>query len=305
MTVGRQRDNDLSLADEGISHRHCELVSERGFFVVRDLGSQNGTFVNERRVGEARLRDGDAIRIGKTRIRVALEGDVRRPDRRSPARALGVVLGLLAAGAVWFWLGHKQQAMRAAYAAALRDQLGGEACAAPQFQELEAADAKLAGRSFALALGKAGVQLSKEDLALDRELQAIYRRKLAPSEAAYRALVAVQEQRRGAAEKLARAGQRLWTARGRKTAAWIDGLLQERVRAVDQLSQAVRQIGDDTAQLTASVDALLAPKPDPQTAERLRSFRFRADLRAARAACEEKEARTAAGLAGALMALSE
>jgi hypothetical protein len=305
MAVGRERDNDLSLADEGISHRHCEFVSERGFFVVRDLGSQNGTFVNERRVSEARLREGDAIRIGETRILLEMQGDVRRPDRRSRARPLGVVLGLVAAGAAWLWLGHEQQAMRAAYAAALRDQLAGEACAAPQFQELEAADARLAGRSFALTLGKGGVQLSKEDLALDRELQSIYRRKLAPSEAAYRALVGAQEQRRSAAEKLARAGQRLWTSRERKTAAWIDGLLQERARAVDQLLLAVRRIGDDTAQLTASVDALLATKPDPQAAEHLRSFRFHADLRAARAACEEQEARVTAGLAGALTALSE
>jgi hypothetical protein len=68
---------------------------------------------------------------------------------------------------------------------------------------------------------------------------------------------------------------------------------------------AVRRIGDDTAQLTASVDALLATKPDPQAAEHLRSFRFHADLRAARAACEEQEARVTAGLAGALTALSE
>src|SRR5438132_11747125 len=52
IAVGRKRDNDLSLSDEGVSHQHCEFVSDQGFFVLRDLGSQNGTWLNDRRVGE-------------------------------------------------------------------------------------------------------------------------------------------------------------------------------------------------------------------------------------------------------------
>jgi FHA domain len=302
MTVGRARDNDLSLADEGVSHRHCEFVAEQGYLLVRDLGSQNGTWVNERRTPQMRLRDGDEVRIGATRLGISLQGEVRRPERRRRGRALGIFLGLAAAGAVWLGLARRQDSMRAAYAAALREQVAGDVCKAPQFDALDAAAAELKGRSFALTRG---VKLSKEDEALDRELNAIYRRRLALCEEAYRALVTAQEERRQAVEKLSRKGARLWTAGGRRTAAYVDGLLQERTQAVDDLMAAVKQVGDDTAQLTASVDALFIPAPDAQTAEHLQTFRFRTDLRAARAACDQKAARVEAGLFGALTALGE
>ena len=303
-TVGRARDNDLSLADEGVSHQHCAFVAERGFLVVRDLGSQNGTWVNERRAPEARLRDGDVVRIGKTRISIALGGKVKRRLRRRSLRAAGVLLGLAAAGAAWLFLAQRQEAMRAAYAAALRGELG-EVCKAQPFDALDLTEAELDGRSFALTLGKDGVKLSREDAALDRALVQIYRRRLLLCEEAYRALAGAQEQRRESIEKLSRQGARLWTARGRKTAAFIDGVLRERAQAVDELLQSVKQLGDDTAQLTASVDAVLLPQPALQTAEHLKAFRFRTDLGAARATCEEKSARAEAGLAGALSALSE
>ena len=302
--VGRGRDNDLSLADDGVSHQHCEFVAEQGFLVVRDLGSQNGTWVNERRASEARLRDGDGVRIGNTRIHVALEGKVKRPARRLPWRALGVLFGLAAAGATGLWFWQRQEGMRAGYATALRAEAA-DVCNAPPLDALEATYAQLAGRSFAFTLGKGGVQLSREDAALDRALVEIYRRRRALCEEAAQALALAQQQRRASIEKLSRQGARLWTAQGRKTAVFIDAALEERAQAVDELLEAVKQLGDETARLTAAVDALLAPQPDLRTAEQLKAFRFRGDLRAARAACEEKSARAAAGLSGALSALAE
>lgn len=304
VTVGRERDNDLSLSDEGVSHRHCEFVSEQGFFMVRDLGSQNGTWVNERRVAEARLRDGDMVRIGATRIRVALEGKVRRPERRSRWR-LGVLLGLCAVAGIWWWLARRQEALRGSYAAALHEQLAGDACAAPQFEALDTLDARIAGRSFALTLDRGQVKLTRADEALNRELQAIYGRKLGLYQDAYRALVLAQQQRREAAERLSRAGQRLWTGRDRKAAAWVDGLMQERLQAVDELSQSLKQLIDDTQSLAQTLGGLLAQPADRDATGRLQNFRFRADLRAARAACAQKDAGAGSGLLGALSALGE
>ncbi len=303
--VGRARDNDLSLADDGVSHQHCEFVAEQGFLVVRDLGSQNGTWVNERRGPQARLRDGDVVRIGNTRIQIFLEGKVKRPARRLPWGALGVVLGILAAGATGLWLRQRQQELRASYAAALRAELG-EACITAQpFDALEASEAQLAGRSFAFTLGKGGVQLSKEDAELDRALVQLYRQRAPLFAEAWRALALLQQQRRASMERLSLQGARLWTAQERKTAAYIDAVLQESAQAVDELLQSLEQLGEDTARLTAAVDALLGPQRDLRTAEQLKAFRFRADLRAARAACEEKSAHAAAGLSGALSALVE
>lgn len=66
LSFGRTPPNDVVLADERVSRRHA-LIHPQGpeeFWLV-DLGSRNGTYVNERRVSQPiRLRDGDQIRLG-------------------------------------------------------------------------------------------------------------------------------------------------------------------------------------------------------------------------------------------------
>ncbi len=67
-TIGRSRDNDVHLADERASRRHARIEREQGAFVIVDLGSANGTFVNGRRIARQVLRDGDEIQIGDSRL---------------------------------------------------------------------------------------------------------------------------------------------------------------------------------------------------------------------------------------------
>jgi diguanylate cyclase (GGDEF)-like protein len=63
---GRAGDVDVVLDDDGISRVHAMILVEDGRWVVRDLGSTNGTFVAERRVGDTplQLHEGDRIRCG-------------------------------------------------------------------------------------------------------------------------------------------------------------------------------------------------------------------------------------------------
>jgi pSer/pThr/pTyr-binding forkhead associated (FHA) protein len=68
-TIGRSRDNSIHLADERVSRRHARIDLEQGSFVIFDLDSANGTFVNGERIQRHRLRSGDEIRIGDTRLR--------------------------------------------------------------------------------------------------------------------------------------------------------------------------------------------------------------------------------------------
>ncbi|MEJ5375014.1 MAG: HD domain-containing phosphohydrolase [bacterium] len=77
--IGRHPDNDLQLTDQNISRFHAIIEPKQGGLVLRDLGSRNGTFVNDQRVEEAWLQPGDQIRIGKIRMRLTEEPPAQRP----------------------------------------------------------------------------------------------------------------------------------------------------------------------------------------------------------------------------------
>ncbi len=64
--IGRLRESDVVLSDPGASRRHAEVRREDGRYVISDLGSTNGTMVNESTVGERALEEGDRITIGRT-----------------------------------------------------------------------------------------------------------------------------------------------------------------------------------------------------------------------------------------------
>lgn len=65
-TVGRDPGNDIILRDPKVSRHHAEIVFERGFFVLHDLASANGSFVNGKRVRVAPLTHGSRLRLGNT-----------------------------------------------------------------------------------------------------------------------------------------------------------------------------------------------------------------------------------------------
>lgn len=64
-TLGRAIDNDIVIADASVSRRHASIVPQEGGFALRDLASQNGTFVRGQRIDGARqLANGDDVRLG-------------------------------------------------------------------------------------------------------------------------------------------------------------------------------------------------------------------------------------------------
>ena len=79
-TTGRHPESDIFLDDVTVSRRHAEFRREAGVFLVRDVGSLNGTYVNRERVESATLANGDEVQIGKFRL-VFLTG----PKRATPA----------------------------------------------------------------------------------------------------------------------------------------------------------------------------------------------------------------------------
>ncbi len=65
---GRHPDSDIFLDDVTVSRKHAMFRRTGGTFVVRDVGSLNGTYVNRDIVDEATLSTGDEVQIGKFRL---------------------------------------------------------------------------------------------------------------------------------------------------------------------------------------------------------------------------------------------
>ena len=61
--LGRDADCDITIPGTHLSRRHAEIAISGDKLLVRDLGSANGTFVNEKAVTEAELKAGDTIRF--------------------------------------------------------------------------------------------------------------------------------------------------------------------------------------------------------------------------------------------------
>jgi len=136
--IGRDKANKMSLSDPAVSKKHCILRSRAGVMWLRDLGSLNGTYVNDKKAGYVRLREGDVIRVGDTSLIVhsradasarvsplhGIAGAVRRAGRalscgatrnpgqspRLPLNLKRLFAGLCAAGAVVFILLCRQHA---------------------------------------------------------------------------------------------------------------------------------------------------------------------------------------------------
>src|SRR5947199_5120903 len=69
-SLGRHPNNSIQLLDKIVSKEHCVVEQRGGEFVLRDLGSLNGTYINGERVrGEGMLKHGDEIALGATRAR--------------------------------------------------------------------------------------------------------------------------------------------------------------------------------------------------------------------------------------------
>lgn len=65
VTIGRKPDNTLQIDNKVVSGNHLEIVNRQGAYVLRDLGSSNGTYINKQRVTEHTLRNGDVMLLGK------------------------------------------------------------------------------------------------------------------------------------------------------------------------------------------------------------------------------------------------
>lgn len=72
-TVGRTAGAKFIIDAPLVSRLHCRLLASPAELIVEDLGSTNGTFVNEHRVRQAALHPGDRLRLGDVVLSVTRE----------------------------------------------------------------------------------------------------------------------------------------------------------------------------------------------------------------------------------------
>jgi predicted component of type VI protein secretion system len=74
ITIGRRADNHLVIEADNISRQHLCIERHEGQYLATDMGSSNGTFLNDERIQSAVLKDGDCLRIGNYTLTVRLRG---------------------------------------------------------------------------------------------------------------------------------------------------------------------------------------------------------------------------------------
>lgn len=72
ITIGRGEDRDIVVRDNAVSRKHCRIVLEEDGYYIVDEGSTNGTFVEGVRITREKLKNGDIIQIGETKMRFEL-----------------------------------------------------------------------------------------------------------------------------------------------------------------------------------------------------------------------------------------
>ncbi len=91
-TLGRHPDNTVQVLDRIVSKEHCRITrGPQGGYIIRDVGSLNGSFVNGQRIEESPLTSGDEISLGNTLLRFE-DDDEKKP---APASSFTVVTDML------------------------------------------------------------------------------------------------------------------------------------------------------------------------------------------------------------------
>ncbi|MCB9868603.1 MAG: FHA domain-containing protein [Planctomycetes bacterium] len=127
VTIGRRQGNTVVLHDEKVSGQHASISNEGGQWVLKDLGSTNGTLMEGRRIDEVGLTENDIVQLGRIRVAFKRTGAptpeaaggglaVRQVDSallaKTRKRGGGLLWGLVAAvlllggGAAWLLLGN-------------------------------------------------------------------------------------------------------------------------------------------------------------------------------------------------------
>ena len=95
VAIGRHHTNDIQLRSNRVSNYHVEILNDADELLIRDMGSTNGTYVNDESVRRQRLETGDLIRIGSFELNVTLVPRRRRKTKLASPFRVGTVGNIL------------------------------------------------------------------------------------------------------------------------------------------------------------------------------------------------------------------
>lgn len=117
VSIGRDSGSLVVVDDVSVSRRHARLLRDGASWRIVDLGSENGTWVEGRRVMHATLRPGEPFHVGQVELVIASSAESLKlpPPSRKPASSALMVMATLALGAAlllaivaaslvaWYW----------------------------------------------------------------------------------------------------------------------------------------------------------------------------------------------------------
>lgn len=83
ITIGRDADNDIQIDNLAVSGQHARIIKNSSHYSIEDLGSTNGTFVNNEKTSTTILKENDEISIGKHTLVVAFKKQGEDDGRRA------------------------------------------------------------------------------------------------------------------------------------------------------------------------------------------------------------------------------
>ena len=85
--IGRDSGNDVQIDNVAVSREHAKIIRGPNYYLIEDLNSTNGTFVNGKKINKKFLKEDDEISIGKHSLQIILE---ERPAIRKEKKIKGI-----------------------------------------------------------------------------------------------------------------------------------------------------------------------------------------------------------------------
>jgi len=93
LTIGRLPDNNVQIDNLAVSGHHARVIWDNGHYVIEDLTSTNGTYLNNQRIQRSALKDGDSVLIGK-HVLTFHETAAPKPEKPQTDKTMPVMQGL-------------------------------------------------------------------------------------------------------------------------------------------------------------------------------------------------------------------